>query len=52
MESDCSIYNGGAEDIEGLYTDNPFCIEDSHPQQFEQTYFEGAAKEDGEGNYL
>ena len=32
------------------YEENPFCIESSHPQQFESTYFEESAEEDGEGD--
>ena len=38
------------------YEENPFCIESSHPQQFESTSFEDSAKEDteeedGEGDF-
>ena len=29
------------------YEENPLCIESSHPQQFESTYFEESAEEDG-----
>ena len=49
MESDCRVCSDDDElDIE----DNPFCIESSHPQHLESTYYESFAEEDGEGNYI
>lgn len=46
MESGSRVC-GNDKDFEEC-EENPFCIESSHPQQFESTYFEDSAKEDAE----